>query len=334
MIRFYIIKLERLEVDNMKKISIIVPVYNCSEYLEKCLNSLVNQTYKDFEIILIDDGSTDDSLYICKKYSKKYSDIVLITQQNSGQGKARNKGINFAKGHYVTFVDSDDWIDKKMLQKLYNASNDGTADIVIGDLTKVMDKKNIYFKNYNEILNNPTRNFIISHTGPVCKLIKTSLLKDNNLLFLENRIYEDLALMPLIGLYIKKVKYVNEALYYYRIRNNSTMKSNKKLDDIFIVMDYLEKKFGVLDKEKEYAEELEYLFIEHLLYSASLRYINLLEYSNKIDKIVDVINTKYHNWKENKIYKRKSIKFKLVINLIYKKKYKLLKIVKKLRNNL
>ena len=103
----------------MTKISIIIPVYNTEQYLEQCIDSILNQTLKDIEIILINDGSTDKSYNILKKYEKKDSRIVVINQKNKGQGEARNIGIKIAKAPYIAFVDSDDFISPFMLQKLY-----------------------------------------------------------------------------------------------------------------------------------------------------------------------------------------------------------------------
>ena len=107
------------------KISVIVPIYNVEEYLEKCLDSLVNQTLKDIEIILINDGSPDNSEEIVNKYLKKYKEkIIYHKKENEGQGIARNYGINLAKGEFISFVDSDDYVDKTMFEKLYNKAHD------------------------------------------------------------------------------------------------------------------------------------------------------------------------------------------------------------------
>ena len=100
-------------------ISIIVPVYNVEKYLEKCIDSILNQSYQNLEIILIDDGSTDNSGSICDEYKKKDQRVQVIHQKNQGQSSARNAGLNIAKGSYIGFVDSDDWIEQNMYEKLY-----------------------------------------------------------------------------------------------------------------------------------------------------------------------------------------------------------------------
>ena len=112
-----------------KKISVIIPVYNTSKLLRRCLDSVINQTYKNLEIILINDGSTDDSLSICKEYSQNDSRIILIDKENEGGGKARNAGLDRATGDYIAFVDSDDYIDPDMYSVLMNNLKTSEADI-------------------------------------------------------------------------------------------------------------------------------------------------------------------------------------------------------------
>ena len=104
----------------MIKVSVIVPVYNVEEYLEKCLESLVNQTLKDIEIIVVNDGSPDNSQKIIDRYKEKYHNIISIEDINHGQGYARNKGISLAKGKYIMFLDSDDTVELTILEKMYN----------------------------------------------------------------------------------------------------------------------------------------------------------------------------------------------------------------------
>ncbi len=131
----------------MPKISIIVPVYNVENYLKKCLDSIVNQTFKDIEIILINDGSTDNSLNICKEYAKKDHRIRLINKPNGGLSSARNVGIDLSTGEYLGFVDSDDWIALNMYEKLYNLCKIFNADI----------SQCKYIRNNEQKLNTPLR---------------------------------------------------------------------------------------------------------------------------------------------------------------------------------
>lgn len=177
----------------MSVISIIIPVYNCENYLSKCLDSVINQTYKDIEIICINDGSTDKSLSVLDEYAKKDSRITIISQDNAKQGAARNKGLDIAKGDYIIFLDSDDWIDLNYCEEMLNAVNKNNADLAISISTRDYTnkvKKHVDIKEFelirdiNVLL--PKINFDLRVTG---KMYKTSILSD--LRFLEYAFYED-----------------------------------------------------------------------------------------------------------------------------------------------
>ena len=133
------------------KVSIIVPVYNVESYLDKCLNSLVNQTLKDIEIIVINDGSTDNSQKIIDKYSKKYKNIINITKENGGVSEARNLGLEKASGEYIGFLDSDDWIEPDMYELMYQKAKTENFDIVACDTQAIYYYKIVYISsNINE----------------------------------------------------------------------------------------------------------------------------------------------------------------------------------------
>lgn len=313
------------------KISVIVPIYNVEEYLDKCLDSLVNQTLKDIEIILINDGSPDNSEKIVKKYIKEYGEkIIYHKKENEGQGIARNYGIDLAKGEFISFVDSDDYIDKTMFEKLYNKYLEEKSDIVtsIGF---------IEVKNGIETITKPNldsddnfKKYILNNSGPVAKIIKKEIITKNNLYFPKLRAYEDISVVPLWGIYSKKISIIDEPLYYYLIREGSTMKQmeyNEKLTHIYPSLDNLYNHFELKTKNK-YQEELEWLFIEHLLHAASLRFLkfNKLEEIKKINKIIKV---RFPKWYKNKYYQKQNIKYKIVCNLIYKENIKLLKLILK-----
>lgn len=312
------------------KISIIVPVYNVEKYLEKCLTSLVNQTLKDIEIIIVNDGSTDNSQKIIDKFKKKYNNIKSIKQENKGQAVARNIALKNCIGEYITYVDSDDYVELDMMEKLYKNVEKDKYDIVISDIIKEEENKSYIFKNYWQVSKDINKNFMTSHMGPVARLYKREFLINNNFKFLEGVIYEDLGSIPILGMYTDKIIYVDKAYYHYVIRAGSSMKQtkyNKKMEDIFKVMNDLSNKI-----DKQYSEELEYLYIEHLLYSASLRFIEF----NKKDmllKIKNIMHDKYPNYKKNIYYKNKSIKFKIICFLSYNGWYKVIKKIKRISDN-
>lgn len=309
----------------MPKISVIIPVYNTEKYLDKCIQSILNQTFGDFEIIAIDDGSTDSSLEILKKYEKDQR-FIIIHKENEGQAVARNIGIKKATGKYITFVDSDDYIDKNMLEDLYHLVQEKDADIAICDILKESEREKIVFKNYWDVNIEKNKNMMTSHMGPVARLYKKELFINHNIFFKEKIIYEDLATVPLLAMASKKIEYINKPYYHYIIRENSTMQKitySEKLENIFDVMTFLENKIT-----PDYKEELEYLYIEHLLYSASLRFFKFKK-KDMLFKIQKILKQKYPNYTKNMYYKKKSIKFKIVCYLFYHRMYFLLSLITK-----
>lgn len=175
-------------------ISVIVPIYNVEKYLPKCIESIINQTLKEIEIILIDDGSTDRSGDIADEYSKKDSRIKVIHKENGGQGSARNKGIEIADGYYIGFVDSDDWIDFDMYERLYSKAISLKSDMIVCS-RKLFDengllKGEVYVEN-NEFtnINRNIVNYIVEElfypqTVLVCnKIYLTRIIKENNIRF-------------------------------------------------------------------------------------------------------------------------------------------------------
>lgn len=317
----------------MYKISVIIPVFNSSIYLEKCLSSIINQTLKDIEVILIDDGSTDNSLDIIKDYATKYNNIKYKSKKNEGQAIARNLGIQMASGEFVTFVDSDDYIELNMLEKLYNIAKLEKSDIVVCDYVEEYNNKNIEKKSLYIEADNIKRSYVLCVAGPCSKIINSDIFKKNDIKFLEGNIYEDLAVIPTLALYSDKISYCNEILYHYVIRQNSTMnqtKYSKKLESIFNVMDVLYSSF----KGKDYNEELEFLYINHLLYAGCGRFLKYKNTNNIILKIINTMNSKFPNWRRNKYFTGQSKIYKLTCKIFASNNhfgialYKFLKILK------
>lgn len=229
----------------MIKISIIVPVYNVEEYLPKCLDSLINQTLKDIEIICINDGSTDSSGEILEKYSKKDSRLKVITQSNQGVSAARNNGVEIAKGEYIGFVDSDDWVDADFYEKLYTTAKQYSADIAAADMVRVKHGKIRKFFNFNET--RISDNFIeklklcnapdFSYTCN--KIYKTDAVKKNNLRFEHGMNYEDIIYTAQALYYLNKLVTVPGTNYYYFSRKNSIIHSKGNTEDYQKAIEYV-----------------------------------------------------------------------------------------------
>lgn len=229
----------------MFKLSVIIPVYNVEDYLDKCLDSVCNQTLTDIEIICIDDGSTDNSPNILNEYASKDSRIKIISKENGGQATARNLGILESQGEYLTFVDSDDFIEPDMFEKLYTKAKDNKLDIAMCKIATYDNqtgeiKDNVWyymlgvFRDFEkEIFNHrDTKEFTCNiAVTPYNKIYKTSLLKDNDILFPEGLIFEDEKFFFDVYLRAKRVSIVDEFLYYYRVnRKGSTVDITKEND--------------------------------------------------------------------------------------------------------
>lgn len=215
----------------MKKISVIIPVYNVEKYLKECLDSVVNQTLKDLEIICIDDGSTDGSSDILKEYSIKDERFVVINQENQGLSVARNNGLNIATGDYVAFLDSDDYLlNNDYYEKLYNACEKYNADIAVASIIRGNEKKSKYiFKvdkeevaadYYNKLVicDVPDSNYVWNKLYRRDKLIKTGIK------FLPGVLYEDMYFTHKILFYIGKIVSVPDVCIFYRKRLGSIIR--------------------------------------------------------------------------------------------------------------
>lgn len=211
-------------------ISVIIPIYNCEKYLDRCINSVINQTYKNLEVILVDDGSTDSSGLICDRYLKKDKRIKVFHTSNGGLSAARNYGIGKAKASYIGFVDSDDQIDTYMYETLYNNLINNNADLSVCSVSFVYKDTLLRSKKYCpiEIIDSKkdTINLFFHYLGGVSawnKLYKKELFK--NISFPEGRFFEDAWVMYEIFDKCKKIVYDHKQLYLYTQRPDTIMSS-------------------------------------------------------------------------------------------------------------
>lgn len=223
----------------MAKISIIVPVYNTEKFLEKCLNSLINQTLKDIEIICINDGSTDNSLQILEKFADKDKRIQIINQTNSGPSIARNIGIKKAVGEYIGFVDSDDWVDSNFFEQLYIKVKKHNADIGVAGIKRVRSYKWKYHIKLEKekVINEINEKFQICDVPdkcyPVNKIYKLAELQKLNINFEPNVYFEDRLFTAQVLINLKTLVTVPNTYYNYWTNPNSIVKtkSKKKSED-------------------------------------------------------------------------------------------------------
>lgn len=230
-------------MNNNPKISVIIPVYNTEKYLSKCLDSVINQTLNDIEIIVVNDGSTDSSQDIIDLYTLKDTRIVSITKNNGGLSDARNFGIDKSKGDFLAFIDSDDYIDKYMFENMYNISQKHQSDIVLCDLVKV-NEKGEEFRDLPQspqladkiILNDDFTIFGEMSCFACNKLFKKSLFDKHR--FKKGIHFEDIELVPKLVLDSKILSKINQPYYKYFERQNSITKTHtKKGLDMFLAVD-------------------------------------------------------------------------------------------------
>lgn len=299
------------------KISVIIPVYNSSTYLRKCLDSVVNQTLKDIEIIVINDGSTDDSKNIIEEYSCKYKNIIFIDQENKGIGKTRNIGIKKATGEYITFVDSDDYIKENMLEEYYKYAKKHNFDLVIGSYIKKINNKEIIFENNKfktgNVKTTPQILYLIEY-GPWAKLYKREMLINNNIYFDEKRKYEDMPFVSKALLKSKLIGQITEPYYYYIIHNNSETTTMDKR--VFDILDILKEIKDYYKREYYLRDELDYVIIDKITtYMLQQR----VQKDNKLR--IEFINAGYaflnkniKNWRGNKYYKKTNFLKRIIKN--------------------
>ena len=270
----------------MPKISIIVPVYNVEKYLRQCLDSIVNQSLQDIEVICVNDGSLDSSLDILNEYKSKDKRVIVITQENKGTGVARNLGIEYSNGECLAFVDPDDWLEPNALEELYSKYKENDVDIVQHDHTYVNEEKNEYGEvvfskhasyclqtnindgdiyNWESIKN---KNFSLLPLASWGRLYSTNFVKKNNIKFAPNKCSEDNIFTIKSFMLAKDILYVNNTFYNYRVRIDSC--SHKISNDNFCIFDNVKllKDFLIeknwFDKYKnEYQEYAKYILLWH-----------------------------------------------------------------------
>lgn len=255
-----------MHLDNVK-LSLIIPVYNVESYLYKCLCSAINQTLKEIEIIIVNDGSTDLSVDIINNFLAIDNRIIFINQQNQGLSCARNAGIKIATGEFIGFLDSDDSLEPTFSEKMYTYAKETSSDIVMCNYFKVLEK-NLR----NTLVRKNVKKTIFTSSEALHKIIldlsiqnyawdkiyKRDLFINNNISYPKGMYYEDMPTTFRLFYYANQIAYLDEPLYYYLQRENSITKtfSDKHIDDIIKAL-YLMKEFmldnGIyLKYQKEY----------------------------------------------------------------------------------
>ncbi len=255
----------------MASISVIIPVYNVEKYLQRCLNSIINQIFTDFEVICIDDGSTDESNEILNEFSKKDKRIKVITQKNAGVSVARNRGIEIAQGTYISFIDSDDYVDRNFLENLYNAISSTNSDVAVTSIIRIKKNKEKYRLKYNELKTySDLQEKIDTCKIPDCsyvwnKLYKTELVKQFK--FKEGVCFEDVLWLPEVIKKANQIVTVPNTHYVYFNNPNSIVQrcpSAKKQEDVYNAKKYAieffdENNLKLNDKERNISKKVKFI---------------------------------------------------------------------------
>lgn len=263
-----------------EKVSVVVPIYKVERYLNRCIKSIVNQTYKNLEIILVDDGSPDRCGFICDKWKSSDKRIRVIHKKNGGLSSARNKGIELSTGEYIMFIDSDDYIKNNMVEVLYNNLKETNADISICDFIRCRKNKRHYNK-YNRkrfVIDDNTKykmlernEYNVVSVVQWNKLFKKEIFK--NIKYPVGKIHEDEAVIAQEFYNAKRISYILEPLYYYRQRDDSIMRqmSIKRFDAVYS----FDKRIDFYTKKK---------LDEHIVPTKCLEIDFLMKYLYKLNK--------------------------------------------------
>lgn len=288
----------------MTKVSLIVPIYNSQNYLEKCIKSLISQTLKDIQIILINDGSTDNSEKIIKSFDDER--IVYISKNNEGIGKTRNLGIDKATGEFLAFVDSDDYLNEHFCEYMYQKAVNDDCDLVVCDF---FEERNtlvgIKFKDFKDTNLRETPELInYINLGPCNKLYKKSLFDDKSNRFEENLKYEDAPFVVKMLVSANKIGKVNDYLTYYVIHSNSeTTIRDKRMYDILEITDIIVNDLKKVNYPNDPLVSLAVMILTD--YTIQQRYISDVKYRHDfINKAFKYLNNLDRKWRRCSYLKR------------------------------
>lgn len=334
----------------MPKVSVIIPVYNVEKYLRQCLDSVINQTLSDIEIICVNDCSTDNSLTILKEYAQKDNRIKIIEQkENQGQGIARNIGLDISQGEYIGFVDPDDWIEKDMYLILYNSAIENNADFVQCDYERYFDKtgqtKQItalrpFKKQHYNIVTNKI--FSYKDFKEECflglwnlvwtRIYKKELIDTNKIKFSKGKYGEDKLFSIHAKLAAKRILYINKFLYHYRVRrdsacHNENLNAQNIINDIKNMLETIEKNeelkiefddfciYLLIDEYKILSDSEQKQYLENSKnYLSKLQYKKFKKLTKKLKYksfLENIFSVKNDTYNGEKIFKICGLKLKL-----------------------
>lgn len=316
-------------MENTITVSVIIPVYNTEKYLEKCLDSLVNQTLKNMEVICVDDISTDGSYDILLTYQQKYPKLIKVIKldEKLRQGGARNRGLDIAAGKYIAFVDSDDYVDVTRYERLYSLAEEKQVDYVYCGYYEEYTKELIARKpvthgekpNQRIEITKDNRNEFIANSSSICNgMFHRKVFSNKEVYFPEKLAYEDNYTGSILPYYVKSYAFIEDCSYYYNKKNvastTAVMNSPHHLDRMITA----ERMIEWYEKREDYSEikeAAEYLYLElYYIHTVSilLYYYEKIDYK-KIANIRDHFLSRFPDYKRNRLYRQKFSTMKRLI---------------------
>lgn len=288
----------------MSKVTIIIPVYNSAEYIGKCIESILKQTYKDYNILIINDGSKDNSQEIIDKYKERYPDkITAIEQENKGVARTRNESIKRATGKYIMFMDNDDYLDEDYIETFINEIEKSNYDVVIGGYRRITETGKIL--KTLKLNDEQWSKYMIM--APWAKIYRKQYLIENNITFLENNLGEDMY-FNLKALLLGNVKSINYVGYNWFFNTKSVSNTIQKNITQLQVFELINSCYDMLNEnkilEKNY-EMLEAHFIKYIIWLIlfSTKKLDYKTISKEYDKLFGWLKQKFPNYKKNKVIK-------------------------------
>ena len=328
---------------NCPKISVIVPVYNVENFISKCLDSILAQTFRDFEIVAVDDGSSDDSPAILDAYAQKYPEIVkVIHQANAGLGGARNTGIEAARGEYVAFIDSDDYIADNMLKEMLGLAAENSADIAacgfryINENGKTWDVLDAV--PYKKRLDINVDKFALTVSPAACnKIYKLSLFLEHGIRYPSKVWYEDICTTTKLFAFADGIVFTEECYYYYFQRTGSII-HNSNLDrnrEIITAIENIIEFFKKNDIYEKFREEIECLAAQAIFWDAPARILKATSKHPLLKEFYDYTFKNYPNFLNNKYFvefvARKGIAGKIYLFCLKHRMYRTLRLMLKIK---
>ena len=291
----------------MPKVSVIVPFYNVEGYIEKCLETLVNQTLDDIEIILVNDGSKDRSIDIVRRFLQQYpKKIAYLEKENGGLSDARNYAIPYAKGEYIAFLDSDDYVEKDMYKSMYELARKENSDMV--ECNFYWEYQNKRKEDIGKIYHGKKEMIEKVRVVAWNKLIKREILEKTQIQFPKGYRYEDVEFTYKLIPYLEKVSFLRQPYIHYVQREGSISNlQNERTKEIFDVLDHVILYYKENKIYEKYKEELEYVYVRYAFCSSLLRMFKIKDAEIKkrlLDETWKNVHKNFPDWKKNQILKK------------------------------